>query len=152
MLYILVLFLFLFFFCNLFFVFMWWWNIWLLLNSDDFIFITIRRCHLTSFNVEPLSILMLDKLVTVYTWLATTSIILVSTTVTRRIARAGCINHSSWTCSISTLETYYLNFIARQLYAQNSPNSKSIQYWRAGGRISLHFRLFASSGFLFPGI
>jgi len=35
---------------------------------------------------------------------------------------AGGID-SFWTCGISTLETSYLNFIARQLYAQNSPNS-----------------------------
>jgi len=29
----------------------------------------------------------------------------------------------------SMLEIYYLIFIARQLYAQNSPNSMKIQYW-----------------------
>jgi len=39
---------------------------------------------------------------------------------------------SSWTCGTLTLETYYLNFIARQLYAQNSRNSRKIQYWPAG--------------------
>jgi len=27
-----------------------------------------------------------------------------------------------------TLEAYYLNFIARQLYVQNNPNSKKLQY------------------------
>jgi len=39
-----------------------------------------------------------------------------------------CID-SSWTNGTSTLETFYLNFIATQLYAQNSPNSRKIQYW-----------------------
>jgi len=38
----------------------------------------------------------------------------------------------SWTCNTSTLANYYLNFIARELYAQNSPNSKNIQYWLLG--------------------
>jgi len=46
-------------------------------------------------------------------------------TVVHRLRQEACID-SSWTCSTSTLETYYLNFIARQLYAQNSPYSRKI--------------------------
>jgi len=42
---------------------------------------------------------------------------------------------SSGTCGTSTLEAYYLNHIAIQLYEQISPNSRKIQYWRPGSRI-----------------
>jgi len=28
------------------------------------------------------------------------------------------------------LETYYLNFISRQLHTQNNPKSKKTQYWQ----------------------
>jgi len=33
------------------------------------------------------------------------------------------------------LETYYSNFIARQLYAQKCLNYRKIQYWRTGNLV-----------------
>jgi len=44
---------------------------------------------------------------------------------------------SAWTFGTSTLETYYLNFITMQLYTQNSPNSRKIQYWPPGSRLAI---------------
>jgi len=49
----------------------------------------------------------------------------------RPTQRGACID-SSWTCGTSTLVACYFNFIARQLYVQNSPNSSKIQYWPEG--------------------
>jgi len=45
--------------------------------------------------------------------------------------QGACID-SSWTSGTSTLEFYNLNFITRQLFVQNSPNSRTIQYWLPG--------------------
>jgi len=43
----------------------------------------------------------------------------------------ACID-TSCDSGTSTLETCYSNFIARQLYAQNSPKLRKIQYWHTG--------------------
>jgi len=42
---------------------------------------------------------------------------------------------SSCTSDTSTLETYYSNFIARQLYTQKCLKYKKIQYWPAGNLV-----------------
>jgi len=36
------------------------------------------------------------------------------------------------TCGTLTLATYYFNFIARQLHAQNNRKYKKTQYWQIG--------------------